>query len=112
MVESEADVLREDQMLGAVVFCHEQQQIVIDNINSLVAEVGKPKWDWQPEVVNAELHARVAALAESRLGDAYLITDKQERYAQINTIKADVIQTLQAEDEALDAGEISEIGRA
>src|SRR5476651_996648 len=109
MVESEADVLSEDQMLGAVVFGHEQQQIVIDNINSLVAEVGKAKWDWQPEVVNAELHARVAALAESRLGDAYLITDKQERYAQINTIKADVVQTLQAEDETLDAGEISDL---
>lgn len=109
MVESEADVLSEDQMLGAVVFGHEQQQIVIDNINSLVAEVGKAKWDWQPEVVNAELHARVAALAESRLGDAYLITDKQDRYAQINVIKAEVVQTLQAEDEALDAGEISDL---
>lgn len=109
MVESEADVLSEDQMLGAVVFGHEQQQIVIDNINSLVAEVGKAKWDWQPEVVNAELHARVAALAESRLGDAYRITDKQDRYAQINVIKAEVVQTLQAEDEALDAGEISDL---
>jgi polyribonucleotide nucleotidyltransferase len=109
MVESEADVLSEDQMLGAVVFGHEQQQIVIDNINSLVAEVGKAKWDWQPEVVNAELHARVAALAESRLGDAYLITDKQDRYAQINVIKSEVVQTLQAEDEALDAGEISDL---
>ena len=109
MVESEADVLSEDQMLGAVVFGHEQQQIVIDNINSLVAEVGKAKWDWQPEVVNAELHARVAALAESRLGDAYLITDKQDRYAQINVIKAEVVQSLQAEDEALDAGEISDL---
>ncbi|MDN5679126.1 MAG: polyribonucleotide nucleotidyltransferase [Ewingella sp.] len=109
MVESEAEVLSEDQMLGAVVFGHEQQQIVIDNINSLVAEVGKEKWDWQPEVVNAELHARVAALSEARLGDAYLITEKQERYTQINTIKAEVVQTLQAEDETLDAGEISDL---
>ena len=109
MVESEAEVLSEDQMLGAVVFGHEQQQIVIDNINSLVAEVGKEKWDWQPEVVNAELHARVAALSETRLGDAYLITEKQERYTQINTIKAEVVQTLQAEDETLDAGEISDL---
>ncbi|MCI1677887.1 MAG: polyribonucleotide nucleotidyltransferase [Ewingella americana] len=109
MVESEAEVLSEDQMLGAVVFGHEQQQIVIDNINSLVAEVGKDKWDWQPEVVNAELHARVAALSEARLGDAYLITEKQERYTQINTIKAEVLQTLQAEDETLDAGEISDL---
>jgi polyribonucleotide nucleotidyltransferase len=109
MVESEAEVLSEDQMLGAVVFGHEQQQIVIDNINSLVAEAGKPKWDWQPEAVNSELHARVAALSESRLGDAYLITDKQDRYAQINVIKSDVVQALQAEDDSLDAGEISDI---
>ena len=85
MVESEAEVLSEDQMLGAVVFGHEQQQIVIDNINSLVAEAGKPKWDWQPEVVNAELHARVAALSESRLGDAYLITEKQERSTRLTS---------------------------
>jgi len=109
MVESEAEVLSEDQMLGAVVFGHEQQQIVIDNINSLVAEVGKAKWDWQPEAVNAELHARVAALSESRLGDAYLITEKQERYTQINNIKAEVVKTLQAQDETLDAGEISDL---
>lgn len=109
MVESEAEVLSEEQMLGAVVFGHDQQQIVIDNINSLVAEAGKAKWDWQPEELNAELHARVAALSESRLGDAYLITEKQERYTQVNLIKAEVAQTLLSEDETLDAGEISDL---
>lgn len=109
MVESEAEVLSEDQMLGAVVFGHEQQQVVIDNINALVAEVGKPKWDWQPEVVNSELRARIIALSESHLSDAYLITEKQERHNQINIIKADVVQALQAEDDSLNAGEISGI---
>lgn len=49
MVESEAELLSEDQMLGAVVFGHEQQQVVIQNINELVKEAGKPRWDWQPE---------------------------------------------------------------
>ncbi|SSM31809.1 Polyribonucleotide nucleotidyltransferase [Klebsiella pneumoniae] len=88
MVESEAELLSEDQMLGAVVFGHEQQQIVIQNINDLVKEAGKPRWDWQPEAVNEALNARVAALAESRLSDAYRITDKQERYAQVDVIKS------------------------
>ncbi|MDC9580860.1 polyribonucleotide nucleotidyltransferase [Xenorhabdus sp. PR6a] len=97
MVESEADLLTEEQMLGAVVFGHEQQQIVIDNINALVAEAGKEKWDWSPEPVNQPLHARVAELAESRLGDAYRITEKQERYAQVDIIKEEVTAAILAE---------------
>ncbi|CAM3602695.1 polyribonucleotide nucleotidyltransferase [Rouxiella silvae] len=109
MVESEAEVLSEEQMLGAVVFGHDQQQIVINEINSLVAEVGKPKWDWQPEVVNADLHARIAAKAEAQLGDAYRITDKQERYARVNVIKDEVTTALLVEDDTLDAGEISDL---
>ena len=109
MVESEAELLSEDQMLGAVVFGHDQQQVVIQNINDLVKEAGKPRWDWQPEVVDAALNARVAALAESRLSDAYRITDKQERYAQVDVIKSETIATLVAEDEALDANELGEI---
>ncbi|GAB7202701.1 hypothetical protein OS12_41450 [Dickeya oryzae] len=102
MVESEADLLSEDQMLGAVVFGHDQQQVVIENIKALTAEAGKPKWNWQAPEVNVELHNRVQALSEARLGDAYRITEKQERYAQVDTIKADVVAALLAEDETLD----------
>ncbi|WP_434526078.1 polyribonucleotide nucleotidyltransferase [Photorhabdus asymbiotica] len=109
MVESEADLLTEEQMLGAVVFGHDQQQVVIDNINALVAEAGKEKWDWAPEPINQELHDRVAALAESRLGDAYRITEKQERYAQVDVIKDEVIAALLEQDEVLDEAEIHEI---
>lgn len=109
MVESEAQLLSEDQMLGAVVYGHDQQQVVIDNINQLVAEAGKPKWQWQAQDVNAGLQARVAELAESGLGDAYRITEKQERYAAVDTIKADVVEALTAQDETLDAGEIKDI---
>lgn len=109
MVESEADVLSEDQMLGAVVFGHQQQQVVIESINSLVAEAGKPKWDWQAPVVNAALHARVAELAEARLRGAYHITEKQERYAQVEAIKDSVVETLLVQDETLDASEIQDI---
>ncbi|WP_127956483.1 polyribonucleotide nucleotidyltransferase [Serratia microhaemolytica] len=109
MVESEADVLSEDQMLGAVVFGHEQQQVVIENINALVLEAGKPRWDWQPAPVNQALHAKVAELSESRLGDAYRIIEKQERYAQIDAIKESVVAALLAADETLDAGELQDI---
>ncbi|MDC9588015.1 polyribonucleotide nucleotidyltransferase [Xenorhabdus sp. XENO-10] len=97
MVESEAELLSEEQMLGAVVFGHEQQQIVIDNINALVAEAGKEKWDWSPESINQSLHDHVAELAESRLGDAYRITEKQERYAQVDIIKEEVSAAILAE---------------
>lgn len=109
MVESEAELLSEEQMLGAVVFGHDQQQVVIQNINELVKEAGKEKWDWQPEPVNQALHDRVAALAESRMGDAYRITEKQERYAQVNLIKDEVTAALVAEDENVDVSEVSDI---
>ncbi|AOM41518.1 polyribonucleotide nucleotidyltransferase [Xenorhabdus hominickii] len=113
MVESEADLLTEEQMLGAVVFGHEQQQIVIDNINSLAAEAGKDKWDWSPEQINQPLHDRIAELAESRLGDAYRITEKQERYAQVNIIKEEVSALVLAEaaekGTELDEGEVLDV---
>ncbi|MGO2347532.1 MAG: polyribonucleotide nucleotidyltransferase, partial [Providencia sp.] len=109
MVESEAELLSEEQMLGAVVFGHEQQQVVIQNINELVKEAGKEKWDWQPEPINQVLHDRIAVLAESRMGDAYRITEKQERYAQVNLIKDEVTATLVAEDETVDVSEVSDI---
>ncbi|MGY3113727.1 polyribonucleotide nucleotidyltransferase [Pantoea eucalypti] len=109
MVESEAEILSEEQMLGAVVFGHDQQQIVIENINALVAEAGKPRWDWQPEAANTALISRVAALAEARISDAYRITDKQERYTQVGVIKDETIAALQAEDETLDGSEIGDI---
>ncbi len=82
---------------------------MIENINALVAEAGKPKWDWQAEPVNEALHARVAELAEARLGDAYRITEKQERYTQVDAIKADVTEALLAQDDTLDAAEIQDI---
>ncbi|MGK3143143.1 polyribonucleotide nucleotidyltransferase [Pantoea sp. C2G6] len=109
MVESEAEILSEEQMLGAVVFGHDQQQVVIENINALVAEAGKSRWDWQPEAANTALISRVAALAEARISDAYRITDKQERYTQVGVIKDETIAALLAEDETLDGAEIGDI---
>ena len=109
MVESEADILTEEQMLAAVVFGHEQQQVVIENIKEFVKEAGKPRWDWVAPEPNTDLINKVKALAEARIGDAYRITEKQARYEQIDAIKAEVIATLTAEDETVSEGKIIDI---
>lgn len=105
MVESEAEMLSEDQMLNAVIFGHDQQQIVIDNINELVAEVGQPKWDWQAPEKNHALISAITELAQTPLGEAYRITEKQQRYSKIDEIKEMVLTTLKAQDETLNESE-------
>lgn len=79
MVESEADQLSEDIMLGAVVYGHEQGQIAINAIHELVREAGKPAWDWQPPAKNEPFIAKVTELAEPALRAAYQIRSKQAR---------------------------------
>src|SRR6202041_4047166 len=83
MVESEADGLNEEVMLGAVTFGHEQMQIAIKAINELAAEAGKPKWAWVAPEPNKELQTAVGGFAEKQLVTAYAITEKQQRYAKI-----------------------------
>ncbi|MDY4593726.1 MAG: polyribonucleotide nucleotidyltransferase [[Pasteurella] aerogenes] len=106
MVESEADILTEEQMLAAVVFGHQQQQVVVEAIKEFAAEAGKPRWDWVAPQPNTALIDKVKAIAEARLGDAYRITEKQARYEQIDSIKADAIAQITAE--ATEGEEISE----
>ncbi|MFU2128442.1 polyribonucleotide nucleotidyltransferase [Gallibacterium anatis] len=112
MVESEADILTEEQMLAAVVFGHQQQQVVIEAIKEFTAEAGKPRWDWQAPAKNEALINRIKELSEARLGEAYRITEKQARYEQIDAIKADVCATVLAEnseDESITEGKIIDI---
>ncbi|TAM91094.1 MAG: polyribonucleotide nucleotidyltransferase [Candidimonas sp.] len=94
MVESEAHQLSEDVMLGAVVFGHEQMQVVIDAIHSLVAEAGKPEWDWQPAPANDALVAAVTDAAQEGLRAAYQIREKQARTLRLRDVYADVKQKL------------------
>jgi polyribonucleotide nucleotidyltransferase len=100
MVESEADGLPEDVMLGAVMYGHEQMQIAIDAIGELAAEVGKPAWDWQAPEENAELAAAVAGQAGEAMTAAYQVTDKQQRQAAVAEAKAAAIAALTAGDDA------------
>jgi polyribonucleotide nucleotidyltransferase len=98
MVESEAKMLSEEAMLGAVVFGHEQMQVAIKAINELVAEAGKPAWDWKAAEEDGELAAAVAKLAEADLGEAYKITEKQQRYGRVGEIKQAVVAALAGGD--------------
>jgi polyribonucleotide nucleotidyltransferase len=98
MVESEANRLAEDVMLGAVMYGHEQMQAAIQAINELAAEAGKPAWAWEAPVENEELAAAVAAEAGDALAAAYRITDKMERQSAVADAKSAVVDKLCAGD--------------
>jgi polyribonucleotide nucleotidyltransferase len=109
MVESEADILAEEVMLGAVVYGHEQMQAVITAINELVEEAGKPEWDWAPAPKNEELVAKLNALVEADLQQAFSITSKQLRTQRIREISDKAIEVLTAGEGAPDAATISNL---
>ncbi len=105
MVESEAQQLAEDVMLGGVMYGHEQMQAAINAIHDLVAEAGKPEWDWQPEATDEALSAAVHASAYEGLKAAYQIRSKQERSLQIKTVcdQAQEVLAAQAQEQGTDA---------
>lgn len=103
MVESEADRLPEDVMLGAVSFGHQQMQVAIEAINSLVEEAGKPAWDWQPPAKNEALIACIRELAFDGLKAAYDIRQKQPRSEKIRAVYELVHETLKKDAEAAGA---------
>ena len=98
MVESEADILPEDVMLGAVVFGHEQMQAVINAINELADEVNPEVWDWKAPETNAELVAKIKEIAGVTVEEAFKIRQKQARGAKIAEAWAAVEAALINED--------------
>ena len=103
MVESEAQQLPEDVMLGAVVYGHDQMQIAINAIQEMVREAGKPEWDWQAAPKDEPLIAKITALAEAPLREAYQMRQKQARSTKLKEINKEVLAKL-----ALD-GDIDEV---
>ncbi len=94
MVESEADCLPEEVMLGAVMFGHEQLQTAIQVIREFAREAGKPAWDWKPAEKDQDLADAVAAEAEKALREAYQIAEKQARINRIEEIHAALLVKL------------------
>ena len=114
MVESEAQQLSEEVMLGAVVFGHTQMKAVIDAIHELVRDGGKPEVEWVPPAKNEALIARVAHFAASKINEAYQTKDKQERTAKLKAATSEVLADLSAEAAAagaapVDAAEVNNI---
>ncbi|MBI3705966.1 MAG: polyribonucleotide nucleotidyltransferase, partial [Rhizobiales bacterium] len=103
MVESEAQQLSEEIMLGAVVYGHEQGNIAINAIHELVREAGKPVWDWKAPAKDEALIAKIDALAKDKLIAAYQIRNKQARTQACRTAYADVMAALKAEGAAFDS---------
>ena len=94
MVESQAQMLSEQVMLGAVMYGHEQMQVAIDTIKELVAETGKPAWNWEGPAEDPDLATAVSEAVGDALGEAYRITEKQARYARVDELRSAVYEKL------------------
>ena len=109
MVESEAQQLSEEIMLGAVVFGHEQMRVVIDAIHDLVAEGGKPEVEWTAPAKNETLIAQVSELASEKIRDAYQTREKSARQQKLKSLSSEVMAALSAQGVQADGGDVSNI---
>ena len=111
MVESEADELTEDEMLGAVLFAHSSFQSAITAISEWTAELGVERWDWTAEARNEALYNAVKEEAAAGIGEAYTISDKMARYAKLDEVKKAAVEKLAAAEgeEGFSADEIAEM---
>ncbi len=99
MVESEAQQLSEEVMLGAVMYGHEQFQVVLDNIQALVDETGTRPWDWQPPVKDDALATEVQNRGVDLIREAYAVTDKLSRKERVREIRQQISEAVLAGEE-------------
>src|SRR5690606_6757107 len=108
MVESEAKELTEDQMLGAVLFAHDEFQAVIQAVTELAAEAAKPTWDWQPKAENTELLNAIRSEFGEAISQAYTIIIKQDRYARLGELRDQVVARFSGEEGQPSASEVKD----
>ena len=99
MVESEAKELSEDQMLGGILFAQQEMQGVIEAIKEMAKDVGKPTFEYEPKVLDADLLASVEESYSEAIADSYKLQDKQERVQSLNVVKDTIIKSMISEDE-------------
>ncbi|MFC5462072.1 polyribonucleotide nucleotidyltransferase [Massilia niabensis] len=109
MVESEAQQLSEEVMLGAVVFGHDQMRVVIDAIHALVEEGGKPEVEWTAPAKNETLIAQVSELAAAKIRDAYQTREKSARQQKLKSLSAEVMAALSEQGVQADSADVSNI---
>ena len=108
MVESEAQELTEDQMLGAVLYAHEEFQVAIKAIKELAAEAAKPRWDWQPPAENTELMNAITSQFGEEISKAYSIIIKQDRYDRLSELREQAVAALANEEAGPCSKEVKE----
>ncbi len=106
MVESEANELTEDQMLGAVLFAQQEMQVVINTIQELKDEVGKPAWIWEPAGENEKLTEALAQQFAGRITEAYQISGKMERYDALGALQSEAVEALGNSDDDVSEADI------
>ena len=99
MVESEAKELSEDQMLGGILFAQQEMQGVIEAIKEMAKDVGKPSYEYEPKVLDADLLASVEESYSEAIADSYKLQDKQERVQSLNSVKDTIVKSMISEDE-------------
>ncbi len=104
MVESEADILPEEVMLGAVMFGHDSLQTAINAINEFAAEVNNTAWNWQPPETDEELHQKIEETCKQPLGEAYQIAEKLERQEKVAEVRNQAVEALVANDDQSEEG--------
>ncbi len=108
MVESEANMLSEEIMLGAVMYGHEQMQVVVNAIKELKAEIGVTNWEWTPVALDESLVAKVAEISTAAITDAYAIADKLQRQDAVKAARNAAVEALSDEANGWSAADISD----
>lgn len=106
MVESEANELPEDIMLGAVLYAHQEMQTVVQACEELARDAGKPAWVWEPEAENEALTAALAENSAAGVAEAYRITDKQKRYERLGELRTAAVEALTNEEAGISGDDV------
>lgn len=109
MVESEANELPEDIMLGSVLYAHQEMQAVIHAVAELAKEAAKPRWDWSAEAENQELKFAVEGAYADHIATAYRIQDKAERYARLGELRDEAAEKLTNEEGDISSDDVKKI---
>jgi len=101
MVESEAKELTEDQMLGGILYAHQEMQSVIEAIKEMASEVGKSNFEYEPRSLDSNLLSEVENKFSQNISEAYLIQNKQERVQALALIKENILSEMLVNEEEI-----------
>ncbi len=107
MVESEANELPEDIMLGAVLYAHQELQAIVTAVGELVKDAGKPRWEWAPEETNTALYSKIQDTFGDSVAAAYQIVDKAKRYERLGELRTQAVAELALEESEISADDVS-----